>query len=244
MTGGGDPVMALAGKHACVSFAHPGQMEVAAELCQSVILDNGAFSAWKGDKQFDFDGFVGWVERWYRHPTVDWYVMPDVIDGTEDDNLKMRVRWGKSVSKEIYARGVPVWHLNESLGVLSELVNAYDRICIGSSGQFSSIGTPVWWQRIAEAMAVICDAEGFPKVKLHGLRMLDPTIFSHLPFSSADSTNVARNIGIDKRWSGPYSPKSRRTRALIMMERIESHASAARWCGSGGGAGKNEELFG
>jgi len=42
-------------------------------------------------------------------------------------------------------------------------------------------------------MEVCCDADGMPKTKLHGLRMLDPVIFSHMPLSSADSCNVARN---------------------------------------------------
>lgn len=91
-------------------------------------------------------------------------------------------------------------------------------------------------------MRVVTDDAGRPITKLHGLRMLDPTVFSHFPFSSADSTNVARNIGIDSAWTGPYAPRSRYTRALIMMERIELHASAARW--SGEGAGKNQDLFG
>ena len=97
---------------------------------------------------------------------------------------------------------------------------------------------------MAEAMDVMCDGAGIPRTKLHGLRMLDPTVFSHFPFSSADSTNVARNIGIDQAWNGPYAPKSRYMRALILMDRIESHAAAARWGGSGVGAMKNAELFG
>jgi hypothetical protein len=111
---------------------------------------------------------------------------------------------------------------------------------LGSSGQFAQIGTPRWWGRMSEAMAVVTE-DGIPVTRLHGLRMLDPVVFSHIPFASADSTNVARNIGIDSRWTGPYSPKSRQARALV---RIESHAAAHRWNGEASGVAQNHELFG
>jgi hypothetical protein len=244
MTGQGDPIMALQGKHACISFAHPGQLEIAAEMCQSFILDNGAFSAWKSGTPFDVDGFAEWVLKWYRHPGFDWCLMPDVIDGSDNENLVMQARWQQMVPGDVWRVSVPVWHLHEKLETLRELVNSYPRVAFGSSGQFAEIGTGAWWQRMAEAMNVVCDENGQPRCKLHGLRMLDPTVFSHFPFASADSTNVARNAGIDQAWNGPYAPRSRRMRALIMMDRIEAHASAARWVGAGVGAGKNHELFG
>lgn len=48
----------------------------------------------------------------------------------------------------------------------------------------------------------------------------------------ADSTNVARNIGIDKAWQkSAYAPASKETRAAVLVERIESmnSASALLW---------------
>lgn len=81
-----------------------------------------------------------------------------------------------------------------------------------------------------EAMAVSC-RDGVPRCRLHGLRMLDPTIFSAIPFSSADSCNVARNIGIDSRWDGHMYLRglSKSDRAMVMAARIEAHASASTW---------------
>jgi hypothetical protein len=71
--------------------------------------------------------------------------------------------------------------------------------------------------------------------KLHGLRMLNPTVYSQLPLASADSTNVARNIGIDSAWTGAYMKGlSKGVRAMVLRERIEKHASAARWTGKEG----------
>tara|TARA_R100000656_G_scaffold70467_1_gene52954 strand:+ start:126 stop:836 length:711 start_codon:yes stop_codon:yes gene_type:complete len=236
--------MALMSRHAMVSFARPEPVSVVAEICQSFTIDNGAFSAWKSGKEFDIESYAEFIRDWCHHPAFDWYIIPDVIDGDANDNIKMRGAWGKYCQgTDMWEMGVPVWHLHEPLEVLTDMAHAYARVAIGSSGEFADVGTRPWWERMTEAMEVVTDEKGHPKAKLHGLRMLDPTIFSQFPFASADSTNVARNIGIDNSWKGTYPPSSKYTRALVMMERIEKHASAARWCGSKGVA-KNLDLFG
>jgi hypothetical protein len=219
---------AFGGRHAMVSFERPDQIEVAAEVCQSVALDNGAYSAWVHKREYDFNGYLAWCRQWLRHPAVDWCVIPDEIDGDERINNELIDSWPLAP-----AVSVPVWHLHESLGRLKVLAETFPRVAMGSSGEFSQIQTPQWWQRMGEALNAI-SVEGMPVCKLHGLRMLDPVIFSHIPLSSADSCNVAIHVGMDHRWSGPYAPTSKWVRALVLMDRIESHASAARWCGSNG----------
>jgi hypothetical protein len=238
MTPAADMVRAFARRHGMVSFEHPDQIENAAEVCQSVVLDNGAFSAWKSGKKHDFEGYAIWAEQWLKHPAVEWAVIPDVIDGDEEANDALLADWPLSGSLS-----VPVYHMHESLDRLERLCDAYPRVALGSSGKWADPGSPEWWARIAEVMSACCDEEGRPLTKLHGLRMLDPVIFSHLPLASADSCNVARNVGIDQAWNGPYAPRSRAMRALIMMERIEAHASAARWAPSMG-VQHNLELLG
>ena len=235
MTGHDWPHLQLARRHAMVSFAAPQQIETIAEICQSFVLDNGAFSAWTRGEPLDIDGFRDWAVIWAKHPGCDWYLIPDVIDGNESDNDALLDGWD--------GMGVPVWHLHESLDRLDRLCEAYPRIAFGSSAQYATVGNALWWGRMAEAMEVACDTDGMPRTKFHGLRMLDPTIFSHLPFSSADSTNVARNIGIDSAWRGTYTPASKSARAAILMERIEMHGSARRWCATNG-IQQNMELIG
>ena len=57
-----------------------------AEICQSFILDNGAFSFWKrGDKRTDIRQWLDYarfVMNWATHPGCDFFLIPDVIDGT------------------------------------------------------------------------------------------------------------------------------------------------------------------
>jgi hypothetical protein len=208
-----------------VSYAHPGQLDIALEVCQSVALDNGAFSAWMaGEPIRDWTPFYAWAGAALRHPNVDWCLIPDVIDGNEADNDALISEWpfGKAL-------GVPVWHMHESLERLERLAADWPRLGFGSSGEFAGVGDSKWWRRMNEAMDVVCDAEGYPVVRLHGLRMLDPDVFRRLPFASADSTNVARNIGIDSAWRGTYLPPDKPWRAQVMCARIESFQAASKW---------------
>lgn len=237
-TPNGDMIKSFTAKHCMVSFERPDQMQIAAEICQSVVLDNGAFSAWRQQKKYDFSGYVEWASLWVNHPCVDWCIIPDVIDGSESDNDALMAEW--PLPKHC---SVPVWHMHESLDRLERLLE-YPRIALGSSSAFSAVGSKKWWPRIADAMRVVCDSAGLPKVKLHGLRMLDPTVFSKLPLSSADSCYIARNSGIDSSWKGPYAMTGRYSRAVVLMERIERHASASRWNAENSDEFQNLDLFG
>lgn len=217
-------------RHALVSFEHPTQAALAFEVAQTVMLDNGAFSLWKSGGKVDVQAYAAWVREYERHPGYAGAIIPDDIDGSAFDNDLMISRWlGERVGG-----GIPVWHMHEDLERLRYLVRCcegrvYQAVAIGSSGQWATPGNDAWWGRIAEAMELVCDEHGRPRCKLHGLRMLSPAIFAHLPLASADSCNVARNIGIDKRWTGTYAPMTSAQRALVMAERIELSPSAASW---------------
>lgn len=210
-------------RHAFVSFENPGQVGVAAELCQSFALDNGAFSKWQQGGTLNIHGYVAWVEEWRRHPGFDFCVIPDVIDGTEADNDRMLASFREAGGDLLGS--VPVWHMHERYERLQYLCRAYPRVALGSSGDYAQVGTPQWWQRMGKAMDFICDEHGRPPAKLHGLRMLNPTIFSQLPLASADSTNIARNHARDRK----VHRLSERAAALALVDRIEHHASAPHW---------------
>jgi hypothetical protein len=221
-------VRAINGGHAFVSFRHSDQLTIALEVAQSFAVDNGAFSAWRsGNPVIDWSEFYCWIAGLHRFPNFDFAVIPDVIDGDEAANDALLDEWPWRLTAPHI--GAPVWHLHESMDRLDRLVSQWPRICIGSSGDFAQIGTKSWWIRMSEVMDVICDKSGRPACKIHGLRMLDPEIFSRFPFSSADSTNIGQNIGIDSAWRGTYTPPTKEARAAIMRERIESHQSLMLW---------------
>lgn len=216
---------AIRGGHAFVSFARSDQLALAIEVCQSFAIDNGAFSAWKaGSPIADWAPFYEWARECSRVPSCDFAVMPDVIDGSEADNDALIAEW--PLPRWF---GAPVWHMHESLERLYRLVTEWPRVCLGSSGEFATVGSASWWERMGLAMLVACDSRGRPLCKLHGLRMLSPKVYTRLPFASADSTNVARSIGIDQRWTGAYAPMSKPGRAALLRERIEAFNSPATW---------------
>lgn len=210
------------GRHAFISFAHPEQLGLASEACQSFALDNGAFTAWKaaGRNKIDWADYYEFVARWKNHPGFDFAIIPDVIDDGEAENEALLDEWPHG---NFY--GVPVWHMNESDERFIRLCNEYPRVAIGSCGGYDVKRPNLAVTRMKDLIRHVTDDYGQPIAKLHGLRMLNPQIFTKLPLASADSTNVARNIGIDKAWSGAYAPASKETRAALLVERIESHNS-------------------
>ena len=215
----------LAGRHSFVSFANPEQLPIAIEVCQSFALDNGAFSAWMSDNPVtDWTPFYQWVAKYMNTPNFDFFVIPDVIDGDEkaNDALLRDCPLPKHMA-------APVWHMHETTSRLQWMARNYPRVCIGSSGEFAMVGTPKWWERINVALASIVDTNGQPICKLHGLRMLNPEVFTRIPFASADSTMVGRNVGMDGAWKGTYMPPDKDWRAQVLAARIESHNSANCW---------------
>lgn len=210
----------LAGRFALVPWQRAEDMEIALSVCRGVIADNSAFTAWRsGEPITDWQPYYEWIESFHRHPRFDWAIIPDVIDGSEADNDRLIDEWPEHLP------GVPVWHYHESLERLAWLANSYRRICLGSSGDWPTPGTESWWERTNQIMAVIAP-NGEPITKLHGLRMLNPAIFTRLPLASADSTNAAQNAsreaerhGLKTAWQG----------AVVTAWKIEQHQSAARW---------------
>jgi hypothetical protein len=214
----------LIGRHALVPFPSQSDTNIVAECCQSFVFDNGAYSVWKRGEILNVEGYTSWCDEWHKHPGFDWALIPDTIEGTTEDNDAMLIDWPKHI------RGVPVYHLHESLERAEKLAHTYPIVALGSSGQWPSPGANGWWERINQVLTVMCDKLGRPLCRLHGLRMLNPKIFSKIPLASADSANVARHASDGPRWAkAVYAPASGWQRAAVLADRIEVHNSAAQW---------------
>jgi hypothetical protein len=208
-------LLELAGRCFCVSYAEPRDIHVCHEIGQSVMLDNGAFTAWTEGRAVDWPGFYEWCSGWLEHWST-WAVIPDVIDGDEDANDALVVEW------PFGARGAPVWHMHESLDRLDRLVAAWPLVCLGSSGDFATRYTPRWRRRMAELMDVACDADGRPRTRLHMLRGLS-LAGGPYPLFSADSSSIARNhAGNRTRATPARSPAA-------MAAKVDARQSPARW---------------
>ena len=113
-------VQILKGRHGLVSFERTEQAGLVAEICQSFVLDNGAFSHWRaGNGSVDVAAYAEWVRDWYRHPGFDWCLIPDIIDGSEQDNRALVEGW---MATNPDLASVPVWHLGAAVTIASQAV--------------------------------------------------------------------------------------------------------------------------
>jgi len=210
------------GRHALVPWFRQHDLRVISEVCRSFVFDNSAFSIWKSGGVLNVEEYTEWVREWHKHPGFRWALIPDIIDGDEKSNDWEVDNWPPELA------GVPVWHMHERLERLAQLCRWWPTVALGSSGEFSHPNSKVWWGRMTQAMDFICDDLGRPPAKLHGLRMMNPAIFTKLPLTSADSTNAGVNSGATQRF-GNYPPATAAQRANIIADRVEAHNSAAVW---------------
>lgn len=214
----------FAGRHALVPFPRPEQLPAVAEFCQSFVFDNGAYSVWKRGGVLDVAGYTKWAEDWHLHPGFDWALIPDVIDGDAADNDAMLADWPRAIP------GVPVWHMHEPVDRLIRLAHEWPRVALGSSGDFSEPNSRAWWGRMERAMDALCDEKGRPPCKLHGLKMMNPLIFSRIPLASADSTNATTKSVLNPERFGTYLPATASQRSAVVADRVERSPAAAAWC--------------
>lgn len=200
----------IAGRHYCVSHAQPQDVRVCHEVGQSVMLDNGAFSAWRVGRAVDWPGYYEWTDRWLDYPTT-WAVIPDVITGDENEQDELIAQWPHGF------RGAPVWHMHERLDRLMRLIEEWPRVCIGSSAQYAQVLSERWERRMDETFNEV--ARRHKRIPwLHMLRGM-ATVGRRWPFASVDSTDIARN----------HSAKH--NSALAMANRWDPVQCPATWAG-------------
>jgi hypothetical protein len=175
----------LAGECLGVSFAYPSQVETIHEIAQSVMLDNGAFTAFKHGRPItDWSPYYKWCDRWLDHSST-WAVIPDVIAEGSQAQDPLVEQWPHG------DRGSPVWHTGEPIERLLRLCEKWPLVCIGSTDDHWQVGGRVWTARMHEAFEAV--EQTFKRTpKLHMLRGM-AQCGGPWPFYSVDSSSVAQN---------------------------------------------------
>lgn len=175
----------LAGRHFCVSFYRPDQVRVCHQIGQSVMLDNGAFSAFtKGQPVTDWSPYYAWTDYWLSYPTT-WAVIPDVIDAGSQEQDVLLKEWPHG------ERGAPVWHMDEPIERLLRLCDEWPRVCIGSTAEYWRILSSEWCERMDDAWNALASRHRrWPWIHmLRGMQLSG----GRWPFASVDSTDIAQN---------------------------------------------------
>ena len=175
----------LAGRHFCVSHWSPADVRRVHQIGQSVMLDNGAFSAWKQRKPVtDWTPYYDWCDQWLDFPTT-WAVIPDEIDAGSQQQDGLIREWPHG------HRGAPVWHMDEPIDRLVRLTETWPKVCIGSTEEYAVVLSPAWERRMDDAW----DAMTRRHTRLPWIHMLRGMQLGGMrwPFASVDSTDIGRN---------------------------------------------------
>ena len=116
----------LAGREFCVSYAQPQDAKWCIKNAQSVMWDNGAFSAYTRGLPFNKSGYVQWLDD--KNWGCNWAVVPDVIGGSVEDQRSFMKDWPYPDHLSCY-----VWHMDLPVEWLRELVESHSRVAFGSS---------------------------------------------------------------------------------------------------------------
>lgn len=199
----------MAGKCFCVSFSDHRDADHCQQIGQSVMWDNGAFSLHTKGKVPDWSKFYDWVEPRLGQP--HWAVVPDVIDGEEEDNMRLVKEWPHR--RDCAA---VVWHMGESIDHLLRLTwdMGFGKVAFGSSGEYWQVGSESWERRCDEAFNALARRGQIPWVHMmRGLALGG----KRWPFASADSTNVALHF------------KEYNTTPEYMARQIDAVQCPTRW---------------
>jgi hypothetical protein len=195
----------ITGRHYCVSHAHPQDIVRADEYGQTLMLDNGAFTKWKTGKATDWNAYYEWTDQWLRRPTT-WAVIPDDIEGDAEVQDALIAQWPHG------QRGAPVWHMHEPIDRLLRLIDEWPRVCVGSSSEYSVVGSPSWRARMDIAWIQINRLHNRTPW-IHMLRGMQCAKWEY-PFASVDSADIGRNHarsklgarGMADRWDAMQCP--------------------------------------
>ena len=211
-------IEALAGGSFLASYwyARPGFNKIGKQVDEAIklvgedeifFLDNGAFTAFKNgisiaDDPAYLDGYFNWADGVLNRCPQAVAIIPDVIDGDTSDNRRMiSEAIGSGIDSE---RLVPVWHLHEDFDYLEYLVENFNHIAIGSSGDYWKVNSEDWKCRIAKMFGFLDGlfeddefAAAYVKPRIHMLRGI--AVMDAWEFDSADSVNIAVNHNAQKK---------------------------------------------
>lgn len=158
-----------------------------------MVIDSGAFSAWTQKKTVDLDAYCEYVHA--LKDKCDHYVNLDVIPGefgripTPEEAAKAaQDGWDNMVYMQQQGLDpMPVFHQGDDFKWLARMIEeGYDYIGISPANDRTTNQRIEW---LDDVFSVICNEDGLPMVRTHGLAATSPKILRRYPWYSCDSTS-------------------------------------------------------
>lgn len=152
-----------------------------------IFLDSGAFSAWTQGVDVDIQEYIKFIKEHEDLLTV--YANLDVIGlgGKLPNELTAEMTLkNQKIMEEAGLNPLPCFHFGEPYEYLQYYVDNYDYMAFGVAGRKGSALIP-WLDTCFSDY--VCDAEGYPKIKVHGFAVTSLPLMLRYPWYSADSTS-------------------------------------------------------
>jgi hypothetical protein len=152
----------------------------------NVMLDSGAYSAWRSGAVIDLDAYIAFIKK-YRD-LIGYYVNLDVIPGRPNKTptlaeIDVSAKQGQDNLRYMIANGLkealPVYHQSERLAVLHDMLKHHDYIGIAPHG--SEKVNRQWLDAVFRYIK-----NTGAKVKTHGFGITSTNLIHRYPWASVD----------------------------------------------------------
>lgn len=161
-----------------------------------IFIDSGAFSAHTKGTVINIDDYIAFIKENEKDITL--YSNLDVIGDAEASHRNQLYMEDRGLVP------LPCFHMGEDFKYLERYVRDYDYIALGGVAQaMNNKRLLVSW--LNHCWRTICDADGYPKTRVHGFAITTLSIMFRYPWYSVDSTSWMRR----GRFGAIYVPKER-----------------------------------
>jgi hypothetical protein len=203
----------LSGHRALMSFAYIGtswlplkEAIAVAAVATGVMLDSGAFTAWKQGRPISLGAYADWLTE--DHFPRDHALSLDVIGDADASMRNFRQL------SELVTGIVPVWHEGDPLEHLDEYVARSPLVALGRLAA-----------RASEQKTLEFYDAAFNRHEAHRFHALGngrPTTLERYPFDSFDATSWQRDAAYSNAARWPFNRCTKETRMRAHIEATET----------------------
>ena len=169
-------------QHILDSYHYIGNERMVARIRgtgKRIFLDSGAFSAHTMGVKIDIRQYCDYIRK-----NMDIFEVVSVLDAIGDPEQTYRNQYTMEQSG---IAALPCYHYGEAEAVLEYYASAYEYITIGGMVPISSPQLRIWLDRIWARY--LTNADGTPKLKVHGFGLTSVPLMARYPWYSVDSSS-------------------------------------------------------